>query len=286
MKKKNRFIHNHTNASRIYFFQPSSFAENNLFYIQCFGYEECTKGYFLERDNLDSFLLLYTIEGNGILKYESKTYKLAPNTCFLINCNKFQNYFNNSSSLWKYYFIHFNGLSSPIIYQKIIGFSGPVFQGDESLLSLMKKPELNIKKSNGFLEIYNSEIISSIIAAIFRCTSNEPKSKTILIEKVVSYLENNFEKPISVDDVAKAFYVNSFYLQHLFKKTTSYSIHEYLLKLRLVESERLLVLSDYSIAEISEKIGFNSASTFIRFFKNKTEMSPLTFRKTHTKKIV
>lgn len=282
MAKRNRFIHNHTSQSKILFNEPSNFALNNLFYIQCFGYEDCISGYFLERENHDSFLLLYTIDGKGTLKYENKTFELPPKTCFLIDCNKYQNYYNDSPNTnWKFYFIHFNGAAAPSIYQKIIDLTGFVFEGDESLLSLLKKPELINKESNQFSEIYYSEIISSIISAIFRCITNEPKSKTILIEKVISYLENNYDKNISVDDIAKAFYVNSFYLQHLFKKAISYSLYEYILKLRLEKSERLLVMNDYSISEIAEKTGFNSANSFIRFFKNKTGMTPMTFRKTH-----
>lgn len=281
MAKKNRFIHNHTNQSKLYFNRPSSFAEHNLFYIQCFGYEECTKGYLLEREHFDSFLLLYTIDGKGVLNYGSKTYEISANTCFLIDCKKYQSYYNNHAESWKYFFIHFNGLSFPRIYQRIISLSGPVFEGDESLLSLIKKPELFVKNPNKLLEIYNSEIISSIIAAIFRCASNETKSKTALIDKVISYLENNFEKPITVDDVAKAFYVNPFYLQHLFKKTISYSIYEYILKLRLEKSESLLVLDNCSISEIAEKVGFKSVNNFIRFFKSKTGITPLSFRKAH-----
>ena len=282
MAKRNRFIHNHTSQSKIFFNEPSNFALNNLFYIQCFGYEDCTSGYFLERESYDSYLLLYTIEGKGILRYESKTYELLPQTCFLIDCNKYQNYYNDSSNCnWKFHFIHFNGLNVPAIYKKIINLGGLIFEGDQSLLSLLKKPELINKESNQFSEIYYSETISSIISAIFRCIINEPKNKTILIEKVISYLDNNYDKNISVDDIAKAFYVNPYYLQHLFKKTISYSLYEYILKLRLEKSERLLVMNDYSISEIAEKTGFNSANSFIRFFKNKTGITPMTFRKTH-----
>lgn len=279
MVKKNRFIHNHTSESKLFFNSPSIFALNNLFYIQCFGYEDCTKGYFLERENFESFLIAYTIEGKGILNYNSKTYNLVPRTCFFIDCSKYQNYFNNSSENWKFCFVHFNGRVANAIYQKFVNINGPVFMGDESLLSLLKKPELIIQESSQFTEIYHSEIISSIISSIFRCSLSEQKNKITLIEKVIAYIENNFEKNITVNEIADRFYINSYYLQHLFKNTISYSIYEYILKLRLEKSQRLLVLSDYSVAEISEKVGFSSANNFIRFFKKKTGLTPMTFRK-------
>lgn len=276
------FAHNHTKESYLYFNEYSRFAESNLYYVQVLGYEDCTQGYFLERENFDSFLLVYTINGEGTLKYDSKTYKLTPKTCFLIDCNEYHNYYNSGKDNWQFHFIHFNGFSAKSIYEKIIGLNGVVFSGDDSILSLLLEAEVLSKNISQFSEIYFSEIIASLIASIFRYNNTELSKKVVLIENVISYIKDHFDTNIKIDDLAKRYFVNEFYLQHLFKKSTSYSIHEYILKLRLEKGKNLLVTTDLSIAEVAEKTGFDNVNNFIRFFKNKTGLTPLNFRKYHT----
>ncbi len=276
------FAHNHTKESYLYFNEYSHFAESNLYYVQILGYEDCTQGYFLERENFDSFLLVYTINGEGTLKYDSKTYKLTPKTCFLIDCNEYHNYYNSGKDNWQFHFIHFNGFSARQIYEKIIGLNGVVFNGDDSILSLLLEAEVLSKNITQFSEIYFSEIIASLVASIFRYSNTEFSKKVILVENVISYIKDHFDTNIKIDDLAKRYFVNEFYLQHLFKKSTSYSIHEYILKLRLEKGKNLLVTTSLSITEVAESSGFDNVNNFIRFFKNKTGLTPLNFRKYHT----
>ena len=66
-----------------------------------------------------------------------------------------------------------------------------------------------------------------------------------------------------------------------FQRYYHMSFKHYLSELRMEYAENLLTLSDKSILEISEMIGYSSVSHFIRIFREKNGISPLKFRKSH-----
>ena len=70
-----------------------------------------------------------------------------------------------------------------------------------------------------------------------------------------------------------------FYLTKLFKKYTSEGLYEYLINFRINKAKELLRTSQIPIYEISEKVGFESVSNFIKTFKQNEEITPLKFRK-------
>ena len=58
------------------------------------------------------------------------------------------------------------------------------------------------------------------------------------------------------------------------------TVKDFILTERIHLAKKLLTSSDNSLTEISEKVGFNDYSYFIRIFKKRTGLSPLKYRKT------
>ena len=69
-----------------------------------------------------------------------------------------------------------------------------------------------------------------------------------------------------------------------FKQMMNMTITEYLLEYRLSKAAELLETSGLSITEIAEKTGFCDVSYFIKKFKEKTGITPSTYRNQHTNK--
>ena len=99
------------------------------------------------------------------------------------------------------------------------------------------------------------------------------------VSAAVLYMESNFEKNISLSDVAKQIHLNAEYFSRRFKKETGYKFSEFLQKIRMEEARRLLLTTVLSVTEIAGRTGFNNDSYFSATFKKYFGENPNETRK-------
>lgn len=98
------------------------------------------------------------------------------------------------------------------------------------------------------------------------------------IQKVLNIISD--KKGItSLDEISKTLHMNKFYVCHMFKNKTGRNISDYISDKRFENAIKMLKESTHSVEEIAFECGFSAASSFTRFFKNKSGVSPLEFRK-------
>jgi len=100
-----------------------------------------------------------------------------------------------------------------------------------------------------------------------------------LVEKIAVYIATHFNKPIKVQDVAKAVGLHPDYANAIFKKTFGYTISDYLIEQRILFAKRRLSITQDSITSIAYEAGFNSISRFNASFRKYCDMTPREFRK-------
>lgn len=98
------------------------------------------------------------------------------------------------------------------------------------------------------------------------------------IEKAFEYMNNNYDKPISLSEVAKLVSMTEVSFSRFIKKRTGNTFIDSLNEIRLGHASRLLIDTTHSIAEISYHCGFNNISNFNRIFKKKKTCTPKEFR--------
>ncbi len=107
---------------------------------------------------------------------------------------------------------------------------------------------------------------------------NKDEKQSRLISAIKEYIKENYTSDISLSDISTATNKNQNYISHVFKKETGQSIVKYINKLRLENAARLLIQTDSSVAEISEKVGYGSYNNFIKNFKEQYGKTPLEYR--------
>lgn len=102
---------------------------------------------------------------------------------------------------------------------------------------------------------------------------------TQLVSRVCSYIDTHLEEELSIDDIARNFYISKTTLYNTTREVLNMSLNDYIAKARINTAKALLADTDYSIEIISQKIGYASISSFSRFFKARTGIAPLQYRK-------
>ena len=100
-----------------------------------------------------------------------------------------------------------------------------------------------------------------------------------LIVEILSYINKNLYKKISINELEKTFNYNKDYIMRLFKREIGITIIEYINIKRIYNSTNLLVNTDYSILKIAIFTGFFSQEYFSEIFKKYIGVSPSCYRK-------
>ncbi|KQX68665.1 MULTISPECIES: response regulator [unclassified Paenibacillus] len=118
--------------------------------------------------------------------------------------------------------------------------------------------------------IFDEEIIPSVLEYYKR--SHEKQGKKI-VRIIQNLIENNYDQPLSLHQIAESHYMNTDYVSRLFKKTTGHNFVDYMTEFRINKSKELMRLSSYKNYEIAQMVGYEDYRYFSQIFKKKTGMT-------------
>lgn len=101
------------------------------------------------------------------------------------------------------------------------------------------------------------------------------------VSEAIFYISKNLYQNISLTDICQTLHFNPSYLSRLFKKEMNMTISEFIMKEKIEEAKRLLILSNHSILEISSLLHFTDQSYFTKIFKKLTGITPKVYRNQH-----
>lgn len=99
------------------------------------------------------------------------------------------------------------------------------------------------------------------------------------VHEIALHLQNNSSSEISLDDLARQFFISKSYLTRIFKSVTGFTVTEYLTFCRVNKARMLLTETALSVTEIAGRTGFGNVTYFERVFHKATGMPPLRYRK-------
>lgn len=263
---------------------PSAFAKASLFYVQEIGHFQTQARYFTEREQLDSFLVLYTLSGSGKLEYRGNTYVLKPQQLFFIDCMPYQHYRADGDEPWEMLWVHFNGCSARAYYEQFAQSTDAVLalEPNSTVSSILRKLlELHKRKS------YRTELVSAkllvdlLTELLLAAWELELPASDIpsYIGEIAQLMDEQYSQKLTLDRLASQHAVNKYHLAKQFKRYTGFSPNEYLINTRISHAKELLKYSDMPVAEIAGLVGIDNVSHFISLFKARVEHTPLIYRR-------
>ena len=118
-----------------------------------------------------------------------------------------------------------------------------------------------------------------LLLELNKCFSNSEISTGInYIRRAQAFIKNNFNRPLTVEEISAHTGITKGYLQRLFNSHTGVSILQYLNNYRIAKCKKLLLETSLSVDEICGHVGFNNRQQLIYEFKAKTGITPTAYR--------
>lgn len=264
-------------------FPLTDYAMSNYFFTEAFSLVDAGSQYYTKRENLESYLILYTYSGQGILEYEGRKYSLSKGDGFFINCRELQIY-RSVSDHWLHSVLHVNGPQLKDMYEKFSGsgsvlFSEPVSGQYQQYLEALVSC---CNSSAVFRDLEASSLICSLLTHLVLSTArtaDENRTIPTTFQSIIKYIDINFSNDLSLDFLSSFFGVSKYYMSREFKRYTGFSPHDYIIEKRMNQARLLLMQTDLSINAIAESVGFDNVCNFNNQFKKKIGISPGQYRK-------
>lgn len=125
-----------------------------------------------------------------------------------------------------------------------------------------------------------AEFVASYIKKLY-ITKGESVRKSDMhwaVEIAAEYILHNYEKNITLKEVAKLHFINEKYLGQLFRKQLGISFTSYLNNTRLEHAKSMLVSTKDSVIDVSTACGYQNVTYFNRIFKKVTGKTPTDYR--------
>lgn len=100
------------------------------------------------------------------------------------------------------------------------------------------------------------------------------KSSNPHIIKIIKYINNHINEPVSLSSVSKHINLSKEYIANIFKKETGKTVCEYINERKMLLAKDMIQYHNYSLNQISESLGYENYSYFSRVFKKFFGTSP------------
>lgn len=267
-------------VSTMFFHTPSNRIPDFFYYPICIGHYFCNIPYETNRNHYDSFLLLYTRNGRGLLSIDGKEKELIPGCVCLIDCYRPHTY--RALEEWELLWVHFDGGTAR-------GYFEYLTKGQSFFHAVLKNPLAFEKNWNRLHELFmnrkplSEPLLSHYIDQMLTDLAqiNEEggyKAAPDFIDDTLKYINQHLSADLKLETLASRVSLSPYYFSRKFKEETGYSPYQYILSSRINLAKFYLKTSRDSVKNIGISCGFRSEHSFCTAFKNETGQTPSEFR--------
>ena len=260
-----------------------------------FGREDCEPAHSFGPAIRNHYLFHYILAGKGTFMWrDSKghdhTVVLKAGQGFLISPGQITTYVADDRVPWEYCWLEFDGLRAKESLELMgLSVNQPIYNPIHHEFETKMKDEMiyivrNKKETPfhliGHLYIFLDALTRSV--RTYRTTTS--KVRDFYIKEALAYIDNNYMRDISIEDIAESSGLNRSYFGKIFRESVGKTPQEFLINYRMIKAAQLLRLTNYPIHEIGNAVGYPNQLHFSRAFKSVYGVSPRNWRKAHAEK--
>ena len=114
-----------------------------------------------------------------------------------------------------------------------------------------------------------------------KITTGNKHIRDFYLKEALSYIERNFQRNVSIEEIADASGLNRSYFSRLFKETFGQPPQQFLIQYRLTKAAELLKNTRISVAEVGRSVGYDNQLHFSRAFRSVFGVPPSEYRNLH-----
>lgn len=119
--------------------------------------------------------------------------------------------------------------------------------------------------------------LGMLLLELTKCKSRELSNDNV--SAIVAYINANYYRIHSIEEVAAEFFISKFHLCRVFKSAMKMTVIEYLNQVKIKQACHLLVNTKKDMGEISRLCGFHSAAYFSKVFRKLMDQRPMEYRR-------
>ena len=254
-----------------------------------YGWEHCKPSHSYGPAARNHYLFHYVISGTGTLMSDDSagrthTYQIRSGQGFLIFPKQVNTYIADEKLPWEYAWVEFDGLKAKESLEMAgLTMDSPIYHPGARDLSLELKNEmLYIAQHSDQSPFHLIGHLYLMLDYLTRSSSKRlmqtGKIRDFYIKEAISFIEQNFQNDISVEDIAGFCNLNRSYFGKIFRDTLGKSPQEFLISYRMSKAAELLKLTELSVGDISSAVGYLNQLHFSRAFKKIYGTSPRQWR--------
>ena len=255
-----------------------------------YGWEQCTPSHSYGPAARNHYLFHYVISGTGMLmsddsKGNTQTYHIKTGQGFMLFPGQISTSVADRNLPWEYTWVEFDGLRAKgAVDAAGLSKDQPIYHArSKDLREEMMKEMLYLVEHKDMPPLHLIGHVYLFLDFLTRSTVHMANAKgsslrDFYIKEALSFMEQNFQNDISVEDIAATCGLNRSYFGKIFKEALGKSPQEFLLSYRMIKAAELLKLTRLSIGDISNAVGYANQLHFSRAFKNMYGLSPREWR--------
>ncbi|KIL36809.1 AraC family transcriptional regulator [Gordoniibacillus kamchatkensis] len=237
----------------------------------------------------DYHLVHYVVSGRGRFRCMGRDYELGPGELFFIFPGELVYYESDADDPWRYRWIGFRGENADRLLAMVDlsphrptlrAVSGrrnaALFHTVERTL-LLGDPGCDLR-AEGYMRLLLGDWAQSRMSVPASKQAEHPARHHV--EQAIRWLNLQYSKPISIEEMAHTFGYHRTYLSKIFKQFTGLPPMGYLLKVRM-ERARQLLQEPLTIEQVASSVGYPDALYFSKQFKKWYGCTPSEFRTQH-----
>lgn len=255
-----------------------------------FGWEQCDPSHSFGPAARNHYLFHLCLSGTGTLiaqnsQRESVTYQIKSGQGFMLFPHQICTYIADHEIPWEYAWLEFDGLrAKETIELAGINWNQPVYKAQyKDIAEIMKSEMMYIVNHKDASPFHLIGHLYLFIDSFVRSSTSTQVSKgnslrDFYIKEAFSFIEQNFQNDITIEDIAATCGLNRSYFGKIFHENMGKSPQEFLISYRMTKATELLKLTNLSVADIGNAVGYPNQLHFSRAFKNVYGISPRQWR--------
>ncbi len=258
------------------------------FFLQSHGVFNARRNYVTDREGMESFLLMYTLDGCGSIEQRRTHLALPVNHAVLISCREHHRYgtaqFDSGPAFWNFLYIHLDGCGVESLFKYINGSQIRTIHLDDPARQQFLDAVTDLYDlSHPLQDLQLSVLLQQMLVNLAQCRPDRsrpelPLHYQAIMAEAMQYIRNHLQESLTLDQIIKPFNLSKYHFSRLFRQYAGQSPYAWLISQRISASKNLLRDSNLSLAEIAARTGFGDLNHFVRVFRQSTGITPRHYR--------